>query len=198
MRVCGSCLWWYSPPPPPLFCGLGGGSFSALSCRGFVVSVAGCPGLRGRGLRPPFPSRLGCAFVFFFGFFCSCFCPSLPERGLCWRVRGVLSSCGPLLSVGCRRFWLGGPPVFLWGAPVGAVFGVVWLGGLPASCGVGGRLRGSGPVSCLAPPFFWGGVCLFLPLPSLGWCNNMCNKEGLQIDKCRSKFNAPMVCKQNR
>ena len=27
---------------------------------------------------------------------------------------------------------------------------------------------------------------------------NMCNKEGLQIDKCRSKYNAPMVYKQNR
>ena len=25
----------------------------------------------------------------------------------------------------------------------------------------------------------------------------MCNKEGLQIDKCRSKYSAPMVYKQN-
>ena len=27
---------------------------------------------------------------------------------------------------------------------------------------------------------------------------NMCSKEGLQIDKCRSKYKAPMVYKQNR
>ena len=27
---------------------------------------------------------------------------------------------------------------------------------------------------------------------------NMCNKEGPQIDKCRSKYKAPMVHKQNR
>ena len=26
----------------------------------------------------------------------------------------------------------------------------------------------------------------------------MCNKEGLQIDKCKSKYNASMVYKQNR
>ena len=46
--------------PPPLlwfwFCFLGGG----VSCLGFVVSVAGCPGLGFRGLCPPIPSLAGC------------------------------------------------------------------------------------------------------------------------------------------
>ena len=60
----------------------------------------------------PLLFRLRLHVFFFLLFF---FCPSLPERGVCWRVRGVLSSGGPLLSVGCRRFWLGGPPVFLRG-----------------------------------------------------------------------------------
>ena len=69
--VRGLPLVWFVPPPPLLFfcsgCGGGGGVwFSALSCCGFVVSVAGCPGLGSLGLCPPFPSRWRCAFVFFF------------------------------------------------------------------------------------------------------------------------------------
>ena len=70
----GGCLWLGSvqklPPvgfvhPPArwfffflFFFGLRGGDvwFSALSCRGFVVSVAGCPGVGSCGLCPPFPS----------------------------------------------------------------------------------------------------------------------------------------------
>ena len=158
VQVCGSCRGWgLSPPLPLFFCflGLRGGRwFSALSCRGFVVSVACCPGLGSRGLRPPFPSRSGCAFVF-------SFCPSLPQRGVCWCVWGVLSSGGLLLSVASRRFWLGGPPVFLRGAPwvlssVPSGWGVcpplvVWVGGFVA---VG--------VSRAHPPFFWGGG---LPVP---------------------------------
>ena len=48
----------------------------------------------------------------------------------------------------------------------GPDFRAFWVGGLAASCGVGGRFAGCGP----PPPFFsFGGVCLFLPLPSLGW-----------------------------
>ena len=73
------------------------------------------------------------------------------------------------------------------GGPVGAAFGTVWLEGLPASRGVGARLRGCVSVSCPPPPLFFfsvlfvcfppffflgGGVCLFLPLPSLGWCTH--------------------------
>ena len=61
----------YPPPSPLVFLfGLrwGGVWFSALSCRAFVVSVAGCPGLGSRGLRPSFPSHSGCAFVCVFVF----------------------------------------------------------------------------------------------------------------------------------
>ena len=78
----------------------------------------------------PLPLSFGLRLRVFFFFFC----PSPPQRGVCWRVRGVLSSGGPLFSVGCRRFWLGGPPVFLRGAP--------WVPSSVPSCGVGWRLRG--------------------------------------------------------
>ena len=170
------------PPPSPfiffLF-GLRGGGlwFSALSCRGFVVSAAACPGLGSLGLRPPFASRLGCAYVFLV------FLPAIAPVG-------CVSACPgcPFLRWAAALGWV--PPVLarrssgvLSGGPVGAVFGAVWLGGLPASCEVGARLRGCVPVSC-PPPFFFavclfpplffsgGGVCLFLPLPSLGWCTH--------------------------
>ena len=150
------------PASPPLFLsGCGGGC-------GFVVSVAGCPGLGSRGLGTPFPSRSSCAFVFFF--FCF-FYPSLPQRGVYSRVRGIFSSGGPLLSVGCRRFLLGCPPVFLRRArwvPSSVQSGgvvcpplVVWLGGFVA---VG--------LSRTPSPFFWGGsACSSLCL-SLGWCTH--------------------------
>ena len=64
--VCGSCRGWGLSPPSPfvffLLSGCGGGVwFSALLCRGFVVSAAASPGLGSLGLRPPFPCRLGCA-----------------------------------------------------------------------------------------------------------------------------------------
>ena len=36
---------------------------------------------------------------------------------------------------------------------------VVWVRRFAAVC-----------LSLVPPPFFWGGVYLFLPLPSLGWC----------------------------
>ena len=77
---------------------------------------------------------------------------------------------------------------------MGVAFGVAWLEGLPASCGVGARLRGCATVSRPPPRFFagghafvvrrgfpafrvfWffcgGGNCLFLPLPSPGWCTH--------------------------
>ena len=89
---------------------------------------------------------------------------------MCQRVRGVLSSDGPLLSVGCRRFWLRGPPVFLRGVPSSVLSG--WGVWPPL---VGGRFRGCGPFPSPPPPVFFfisGGVCLFLPLPSLGWCTH--------------------------
>ena len=55
----------------------------------------------------------------------------------------------------------------------GPDFGAFWVGGMAVSCGVGGRCGGCGPFSCPPPPsppfFLEGGVCLFLPLLSLGW-----------------------------
>ena len=151
------------PPPSPLVFFWGGGR-RGVSCRGFVVLVAGCPGLGSPGLRPPFPfvrAAPSCVFCFF-----SVFAPA-------WCV----SACS-----GCPFFrWAAALglvlPVFAGrssGAPSGGpVFGAVWLGGLAASCGVCGRFRGCGLYSC-PPPFcfFRGGVCLFLPLHSLGWCTH--------------------------
>ena len=55
----------------------------------------------------------------------------------------------------------------------GPVCGGFWVGALAASCGVGGRFGGCGSFSRPPPPpplfFFFRGVCLFLPLPPLGW-----------------------------
>ena len=82
---------------------------------------------------------------------------------------------GPLLLAWCCRFWVGGPPVPLWGSLFFFFFSRCLLGGGLAACaGVGGRFGGCGLFSCLfpfPPPFFLGGggACLFLPLPSLGW-----------------------------
>ena len=142
--VCGCCRWWVvPPPPPPLWFFFWGG--------GFVVSVAGCPGLWSPGLCPPIlslPGRVVCCLCFFF------------QRGVCPRVLGVYSPGGPLPSAWCCRFWLGRPPAPLLGGPV---FGAVWVGGLAASCGVGGRRVGCGPFLRPPPPvFFFGGG---LPVP---------------------------------
>ena len=66
--LCGCCSGWGLPPPSPLdFLRVAGGVwYSAPSCRRFVVFLAGCPDLGSRGLSPPFPSCLECAFVFLF------------------------------------------------------------------------------------------------------------------------------------
>ena len=163
VAVCGCCCGWgFLPPPSPLvsFFSCGGGC-RGVSCRGFVLSVAGCPRLGSRAHRPPFPSRTGCAFLCFFF-------PSLPYRGVCRRVRGVLSS-GWAAALG----WVS-PVLAGWSSGVpsgGPVFGAVWLGGLAASCGWAVSLLWA----FLVPPppcFFFGRVCLFLPLPSLGWCTH--------------------------
>ena len=129
-----------------------------LSCFGFVASVAGCPCPGRCGPCPPIPSLSGWVAGFFF-----------PVPAWCVSARfGCPFPRGSLLLVWCCRFLLGGPPVPLWGvlSSVPSEWGV-WL---PLAVLVGGLV----PVGrSLAPPppqfFFWGGVCLFLPLPSLGW-----------------------------
>ena len=113
---------------------------------GFVMSVAGCPGLGPCGLCPPIPSLPGHVVWRLFSFFR----PSV----VCLRVFWV-----SLLPVGrCRRLGVAG---FGWvspGAPLGGpVFGAVWVGVLAASCGVGGRCSGCGPFLRPPPCFFFGG-----------------------------------------
>ena len=191
---CGGCCGCGLSPPLPFFFfyfrAAQGLLFSALSCRGFVLSAAACPRLGPLGLSPPFPFRLGCVYVFFFFRWPATSrvgrvpaCPGCPF--LRWAT--VLGRVSPG-SAG----WSSG---VLSGGPVGVAFLVAWLGGLPASCGVGAGLRGCVSASC-PPPFicrrahvrgwgglppfcavcfflfFWRGVCLFLPLPSLGWCTH--------------------------
>ena len=123
----------------------------------------------------PRPSWLGCRAVFFalfFFFFRLLGVPvpglvvSLPVSFLSGWAAGFffffLSACfgapfpaGPLFLAWCRRFWLGGPPVPVWGSclrcPLGGGFGPLlccWrrFGG----CGLFSRAHPP-------PPFFWGG-----------------------------------------
>ena len=132
--------------------------WGGMSVLGFVLSVAGCPGLGSRGLCPPIPSPLRCVvFCFFFvPAWCvsACFgCPFPWCAAAPGLVLPVLAGWSPCAALG------------------GAVFSAVWVGGLAASCGVGGPFDGCGMFSRPLPCFFLcgGGVCLFLPLPSLRW-----------------------------
>ena len=143
-RGCAGVTVGLVPPSPFVF--FGGG--------GFVVSVAGCPGLGSRGLCPPIPSLPGCVVCFFF----------VPV----WCVSaffGVPSPGGPLPPAWGARFCWVVPR-----RPLGRSCLRCRLGG-----GFGRLLWCWWAVSCLwavlAPPplFFLGGVCLFLPPPSLGW-----------------------------
>ena len=138
-----------------------------------------------RVLAVPSPSLLGCRGVFFALFFSFFFFLSRAlwslflhplSFGLRWWLSffffrfGVPFPHGPLLLAWWCQFWVGGPPVPLWGSCLRFLLG----GGLAASGGVGGRFGGCGLFSCLfplPPPFCFGegGACLFLPLPSLGW-----------------------------
>ena len=166
---CSAC-----PPPFPVpVCGVGvrAGTGSGLCpallgwvgwiffffC--FVVSVAGCPCFGPCGPCPPIPSLFGWAAGSFFCFlWCVSACFGVPFPGR------------PLFLAWCCRFWLGGPPVSLWGSfprcLLDGGFGRLWWCWRSVwwLCAV------------FAPPpplffffFFWGGGCLFLPVPSLGW-----------------------------
>ena len=143
----------------------------------------------GLGCAQPFLAGLsGCVFcIFFFSFFFWLFL----SRALWFLSPHPLFSgwAGGSLFFFCL-FWcpfsrwaavpglvlpfLGGwSPCASFGGPV---FGASWGGGLAAPGGVGGRFGGCGLFSRLfplPPPFFLGGgACLFLPLPSLGWCTH--------------------------
>ena len=151
---------------PPFLVGLSGCAFPLFFfffCFGFVVSVVGCPCPGPCGPCPPIPSLSGWVDGSFFFFFC----------GVCLRVVGVPFPGGPLFLAWCCRFWLGGPPVPLWGSCLrcllGGGFGRLlwcWRAVLVA---VGRSLAPPPPLLFFFFFFFWGGVRLFLPLPSLGW-----------------------------
>ena len=139
---------------PPFLAGLSGGVFGAFLFLFLFFSVAGPCGLSPRLLS----FGLGC-WLFFSWCVSACFAAPFPG--------------GPLFLAWCCRFWLGGPPVPLWGSclrcPLGGGFGhllccwraVWWLWAVFAR-------------PPLPPALFLGGggggaAWLFLPLPSLGW-----------------------------
>ena len=119
--------------------------------------------------------RVFCAFVFSFFFSCPGLCgpcPSIPFLSG-WAGGSLFFFCpfsrGLLLLALCCRFWVGVPPVPLWGSCLRCLLG----GGLAASGGVRGHFGGCGLFSCLfplPPPFFWGGglACSSLCLPWAG------------------------------
>ena len=144
-------------PPPASRSFSGGGASPRLRGGGgpllWLPSWGGCRGGGGMGgppPRPPAPSGVGLPSV----------APGVPPRGILvlWGLPGGRG----------RRARSGRPPT-----------------GQCGGGGVGECLLGGGfgrPLWCwravwwlwavLSPPppcFFWGGVCLFLPLPSLGW-----------------------------
>ena len=162
--VCG-CVCWarVSAVPRPSWLGCRGVFFAllflaclglALWCRLLAVPV---PGL----VVPVPPSpffRAGLLALFL-----------LFQRRVCLHVSVSLFPVGRCSWLRVAGFgWV--VPLCLFGGPV---FGAFWVEGLAASCGVGGRFGGCGLFSRPPPPpllfLSWGGACLFLPLPSLGW-----------------------------
>ena len=141
------------PPPFPVpVCGVG-------VCAGPGSRL--CPALLGWVVGVCF-LRFGFFFSFFFFFSGLCGpCPSIPF--LSGWAGGSLSFFffsvflfpgGPLFLAWCCRFWVGGPPVPLWGSFFRCLLG----GGLAACGGVGGRFGGCGLFLCLfplPPPFFF-------------------------------------------
>ena len=164
----GHGLWCCPSSVGCLWCSWLGFGFDLLLGRVWFRGRPSCP--------PPFPvPACGVGVCAGPG---SRLCPAL----LCWVVRvcflrfgffffRVPFPRGPLFLAWCGRFWVGGPPVPLWGS----FFFSVPSGGGP------GRLwwcwRAVWRLWAVFVPFppppslFWGGggACLFLPLPSLGW-----------------------------
>ena len=169
-------------------CGFVGAPLAPRRFR-FRRAVWACVLGPGLGCAQPFLVGLSvcvffCAFSFFFWVFLSRALWSLSLHPLSFGLGWWLSFFFFLLisvslfPVG-RFSWLGVAgfgwvvPLCLFGGPVSGAF---WGGGLAASGDVGGRFGGCGLFSRLfplPPPFFFGGgACLFLPLPSLGWCTH--------------------------
>ena len=147
--------------------------------RAVWVCVLG-PGL---GCAQPFLVGLsGCVFcAFFFWVFLSRALWSLSPHplsfGLGWWLSffffGVPFPSGPLFLAWCCRFWPGGPPVPLWGSCLRCLLGG---GGWPPLVVLAGGLAAVGCFRAFSPSplrfSLGGGACLFLPLPSLGWCTH--------------------------
>ena len=156
---CGRVCWArVSAVPSPSWLGCRAVFFALLIFFSFFFLAVSVPGL----VVPVPPSplfRAGLVALFFFFF--------------------LLVSVS-LFPAG-RCSWLG-VAGFGWVVPLCLSGGVMSSmpsegGGLAASGGVGGRFGGCGLFSRLfplPPPFFFfgGGACLFLPLPSLGWCTH--------------------------
>ena len=153
------------PPPFPVpVCGVGvragPGSRLCPAFLGWVVGVCflrffffgvGCWVSLSRASWSLSPHPLSSGWAAGSFFFCVSACFRVPFPG------------GPLFRAWCCRFWVGGPPVPLWGSCLRCLLG----GGLAASGGVGERFGGCGPFSRPPPPlpplfFFWGGG---LPVP---------------------------------
>ena len=122
---------------PPFLAGLSGCVFCAF----FFFRLLGVP-VPGLVVSPPVSFLSGWAAGFFFFFLSACFGAPFPA--------------GPLFLAWCRRFWLGGPPVPVWGSclrcPLGGGFG-------PLLC-CWRRFGGCGLFSRAHPPplfFFLGG-----------------------------------------
>ena len=174
-------LPWVGFVPPLPFCffsGCGGGDVVFGPVVLWLCGVCHCLSRSwvSWSLSPP-PLSFGLRPCFFF-------CPPLLQLGL-----PACPGC-PFLRWAAALGWVspgfaGRSSGVLWGGPMGVAFGVARLGGLPSSCGVGARL--AAVCLSLAPPFFFrvrcllvflfffcflGGVCLFLPQASLGWCTH--------------------------
>ena len=118
---CGRACWGrVSAVPRPSRLGCRGVFFAFFFLFGFAVSVAACPcpGPCGPCPRLPFLSgwAAGSCSFFFSWFVSACFGVPFPGR--------------PLFLAWCCRFWLGGPPVPLWGSCLrcllGGGFGRLW------------------------------------------------------------------------
>ena len=135
----------------PFLAGLSGCVFCAffflgVPVPGFVVPV------------PPSPFfRAGLVALFFF-FFCLFRCPFSRWAAVPGLVLPVLGGWSPCASLGV-----------LSSVPSGG-------GGWPPLVVLAGGLAAVGCFRAFSPSplrfFLWGGACLFLPLPSLGWCTH--------------------------
>ena len=191
MGVFGHGLWCCPSSVGCLWCSWLGFGFGLLLGRVWFRGRPACPPAFpvpacGVGLcwarvsAVPSPSWLGCRGVFFallFFFSRPVWTLSLHPLyfGLGWWLSFFFFVSVSPFPVG-RCYWLG-VAGFVWVVPLclcgGPVFGAFWGGVRPPVVVLAGGLAAVGCFRAFPPPllFFggWGGACLFLPLPSLGW-----------------------------